>query len=241
MPRPGFEPGSRARKVYASGAFSQGGKVKVALTIDDLKAIVDEAHSAGLRVASHAYGEEAIANSIDAGVDTLEHGLGLNEELAKEIKRKGICYVPTLATYEVNPKISKLREEIREKREELISTHFTEDMRIAVSLGLKIVAGTDFVGSSDRPHGMNYKEIVLLSKYMGFSGSLSASTSSASECLGIRAGKIEEGYPADITVFGEVKTAEDLNPFNVKYTIKGGVVYNAGSLRDTFWGTIKRS
>ncbi|MQL54345.1 metal-dependent hydrolase family protein [Acidianus ambivalens] len=232
--------GAGVIKVYASGAFSQGGKVKVALTIDDLKAIVDEAHKAGLKVASHAYGEEAIANSIEAGVDTIEHGLGLTESLAKEIKRKGICYIPTLATYDVNPKISKLDEEIREKREELIRRHFTDDMTIAVEHELKIAAGTDYVGSAERPHGMNYKEIVLLSKYMSLEKALSSATSIAGECLGINAGKLKEGYVADIAIFGKVNSAEDLNPFNVKYTVRKGRLYDSKVLRDLFWDTIKR-
>ncbi|QIW23932.1 hypothetical protein EWF20_07055 [Sulfolobus sp. S-194] len=47
------------------------------ITIDYLKAIVDEAHKAGLKIASHAYGEEAISNRIEAEVDIIEYGLGL--------------------------------------------------------------------------------------------------------------------------------------------------------------------
>jgi len=112
--------GAEVIKIYSSGAFSQRGYPKPALTVEDIKAIVDEAHRSGLKVASHAYGEEAIANSIEGGVDSIEHGLGLTEELAEEIKRKGIFYVPTLATYSKEIKIRELDEEVAVKRKELI-------------------------------------------------------------------------------------------------------------------------
>ncbi|ACR41242.1 hypothetical protein M164_0623 [Sulfolobus islandicus M.16.4] len=67
-------------------------------------------------------------------------------------------------------------------------------------------------GSSERPHGMNHREIVLLSKYMSFEEALASATSVAGECLGINADKLKEGFIADIAVFGEVTTAEDLKP-----------------------------
>ena len=93
--------GASVIKVYSSGAFSQGGKIMPGFSLDELKAIVEEAHRFGLKVASHAYGKEAIMTSITAGVDTIEHGLGLDEETAQLIKEKQICYIPTLATYEI--------------------------------------------------------------------------------------------------------------------------------------------
>jgi len=58
------------------------------LALDELKAIVDESHRFSLKVASHAYGKDAIMNSILAGVDTIEHGLGLDDETASMIKER---------------------------------------------------------------------------------------------------------------------------------------------------------
>ncbi len=227
--------GAEVIKVYASGAFSNSGNPKPALTVDDLKAIVDEAHRAGLKVAAHAYGEEAIANSVEAGIDTIEHGLGLTEELAREMRRKGICYVPTLATYEL-PLELNYEEEIAKKREELISRHFKEDMEIAVKEGLKIAAGTDYVGSKLRPHGRNYREIVLLAKYMGYENALKAATSVAAECLGINAGRIKENYVADIVSVKKnpLESSENLSPENIEFVVRKGNWYNAEYLREAF-------
>ncbi|BCU67031.1 amidohydrolase [Sulfolobales archaeon HS-7] len=224
--------GAEVIKVYASGGFSQSGNPKPALTVDDFKAIVHEAHRAGLKVAAHAYGEEAISNVVEASVDTIEHGLGITESLAKEIRRKGICYVPTLATYDVPLEISRIVDrEVRKRREDLVKRHFSEDMRIAVDERLKIAAGTDFVGSPTRPNGMNYKEIVLLARYMPLEKALASATSVAAECLGIKGGRIENGYPADVAIFRSFNDALGLHPSNMVYVIRKGKLFSGENLR----------
>lgn len=223
--------GASVIKVYSSGAFSQGGKIMPGFSLDELKAIVEEAHRFGLRVASHAYGKEAIMTSITAGVDTVEHGLGLDEETAQLIKEKQICYIPTLATYEI-PFDSP-----SEAREQLIKRHFKEDMEIAVSNGLKIATGTDYVGSKRRPHGQNYREAVLLSRYMSNLEVLKASTVNAAECLGIKSGQIREGYNADvIAIKGDpLNNIENLSPSNILYVIKDGKLFRGyGTYQDSY-------
>lgn len=218
--------GAGVVKVYASGAFSQGGRILPGFSLDELKAIVDEAHRAGLKVASHAYGKEAIMNSILAGVDTIEHGLGIDEEVAEMMKEKEICYVPTLSTYEIpfglpNP-----------YRENLIKRHFNEDMRIAVNHGLLIAAGTDYVGSKKRPHGGNYREAVLLTKYMSNLEALKTITSNAAKCLGLNSGYLREGYRGDVIVLkgDPLNNIEDLSPSNVLYVIKDGKIFRGYGL-----------
>lgn len=218
--------GAGVVKVYASGAFSQGGRILPGFSLDELKAIVDEAHRAGLKVASHAYGKEALMNSILAGVDTIEHGLGIDDEIASMIKEREICYIPTLATYEIplgqpNP-----------ERENLIRRHFTEDMKIAVAHGLKIASGTDYVGSKKRAHGGNYREAVLLARYMSNLEALKAITSIAAECLGLKAGYLKEGYKADvITIKGNpLNNIENLSPSNILYVIKDGKIFRGYGL-----------
>jgi len=216
--------GARVIKVYASGAFSQGGIILQGFTLDELKAIVDEAHRNGLKVASHAYGKGALITSILAGVDTIEHGLGLDEETATMIKEKEICYIPTLATYEISFPVSP---EVKPYREELVKRHFTDDMKIATSHNLKIATGTDYVGSKERPHGQNYREAVLLSRYMNNVEVLKATTSIASECLSVRSGYIKEGYIADVIVVkgDPTRNVEDLKPNNILYVFKSGRKY----------------
>lgn len=223
--------GAEVIKIYASGAFSQGGYPKPSMTVEDIKAIVDEAHRAGLKVASHAYGEEAISNSIEGGVDSIEHGLGLTEELAEEIKKKGIFYVPTLATYAKELRIREMEEEVAAKRKALIDKHLKEDVKIAAEKGVKIVAGTDYVGSPERKHGENYKEIVLLSQFLGLERALLSATSIAADCLGVKMGRIKEGYEANLVLLKKLEAAEDLNPENVIKVVRKGKTYDTKILR----------
>ncbi|AAY81087.1 metal-dependent hydrolase family protein [Sulfolobus acidocaldarius] len=224
--RKAIRQGATVIKVYSSGAFSQGGRILPGFALDELKAIVEESHRAGLLVASHAYGKEALMNSIMAGVDTIEHGLGLDEETAQMIKERGICYIPTLATYQIP--FESVNPEAKMYREEMIRRHFNEDMKIAVEHGLKIATGTDYVGSKKRPHGQNYIEAVLLSRYMSNIDALRASTSVASECLGLRnVGYIRAGFKADlIAVRGDpLASLEELSPSHIMYVVKDGKIY----------------
>ena len=137
--------GGKVVKLYASGAFSRGGRIKPNFTNEELEAIVDESRRLDLKVAAHAYGEEALENVVDAGVDSIEHGLGLTSAIARMIARKGIYYVPTLVTYS-NPAY-------KNRYNEMVKRHLSEDMVIAKEHGVKVVMGSDIVGDAARPHG----------------------------------------------------------------------------------------
>lgn len=82
-------------KIYASGGFAQGRKIRFQFTLDEIRAIAEEAHNNSLKVAAHAYGEEALNNVVEAGADSIEHGLGLTEEIARKVAARQIYYVPT--------------------------------------------------------------------------------------------------------------------------------------------------
>lgn len=215
--------GAEVIKVYASGSFAQGRKARVQLTVEELKAIVDEAHRAGVKVAAHAYSEAALSNVIEAGVDSIEHGIGLTDEIAAQAKKKGIFYVPTLAAFLAAKPSTNV------ERETFIKRHLTEDMRIAREQGLKLVNGTDFVGSEDEPLGENYREVVSLAKFFGAEAALVAATSTAMECLGLEGGRLRAGAPADmVLVKGDpTKRPEDLAPDNVLYVMKSGKTFKA--------------
>lgn len=210
--------GARVIKVYASGSFAQGGRVRRQFTVEELRAIVDEAHAAGLKVAAHAYGEEAIANCVEAGVDSIEHGIGLTRDLAEKMKEKGIFYVPTLAAYVGSETTGSL------ERREMVRRHLKEDVLVAAQAGVKIVCGSDFVGSESDPHGENHREILYLAERIGNAQALRAATSLAAECLGVRAGLLKPGYPADIVVV-EGNPLEDIaavSPRRIVHVVKSG-------------------
>jgi len=214
--------GGEVVKVYASGSFAQGGKPRVQLTVEELKAIVDEAHRAGIKVTAHAYGEQALMNVVEAGVDSIEHGIALTPEIAQSIRDKGIYYVPTLSAF------LAAKPSGNPERDHLIKRHLSTDMEIAKEYGLKTVCGSDFVGADNELHGENYREIVNMAKYFGIKEALIAATSRAAECLGLRGvGQLMKGYQADIVVTkgNPFVDPQLLSPQNIIMVLKVGKRY----------------
>lgn len=184
--------GATVIKVYASGGFAAGGKPLPNLTVEELKAIVAEGHRANVKVTAHAYGEEALNNVIDADVDSIEHGIGLTEDIAEYIRKKGIFYVPTMSVYKAEKTnigyaslLSRIRGSSRVNRSEIIKRHLTKEIEIARDCELKIAAGTDFVGAQSSKHGNNSIEIEYLSEFLGAKMALRAGTSGSAECVGL--------------------------------------------------------
>lgn len=214
--------GGQVVKFYASGAFSRGGRIRLNFTPEEVRALVDESHRQGLRVAAHAYGEEALVNVIEGGVDSIEHGLGLTKALANEIRKKGIFYVPTLTAYSAHK---------AHRNNELVKRHLSEDLLIAREAGLKVVMGSDIVGDTARPHGRNYEEIVAEAKFLGNEEALISATSRAAECLNSNRGVLRKGMRADIAVVkgNPVENIHTLAPENVVYVIKSGRLLDAGA------------
>lgn len=209
--------GGRVVKFYASGAFSRGGKIKTNFTKEEIGAIVDESRRLGLKVAAHAYGEEPLRNVVDAGVDSIEHGLGLTSRIADAVAKKGICYVPTLVTYS-NPAYEN-------RYNEMVKRHLSEDMVIAKEHGVKVVMGSDIVGDAARPHGRNYEEIVAEAKFLGNREALIAATSRAADCLGLeKSGALEEGFRADAVIVrgNPLVDIGVLAPENILFVIRSG-------------------
>lgn len=214
--------GGSVVKLYASGAFSRGAKVRQNFTLDEVRAIVDESHREGLKVAAHAYGEDALLTVIEAGVDSIEHGLGLTPRTVKAIAEKGIYYVPTLTTYMA---VYMGRSHSSRAREEMVKRHFTYDMVAVKEHGVKVVSGSDIVGDSKRPHGRNYLEIVEEAKYLGNREALEAATSRAAACLDLPdRGSLGKGRRADVIVVrgNPVDDLESLAPENVIHVIRSG-------------------
>ena len=211
--------GGKVVKFYASGAFSRGGKVKPNFTKEETEAMVDESRRLGLKVAAHAYGEEPIGRAIDAGVDSIEHGLGLTSSLASKMKSRGIYYVPTLMAY-TSPAY-------KNRYNEMVKRHLSEDMQIVREKRVEVVMGSDIVGDAPRPHGRNYEEIVEEAKFLGNREALVAATSRAAECLGLeKCGVLGSGYRADVVVVrgDPVEDIRTLAPENIVHVIKSGNV-----------------
>ena len=194
-------------------------------TVEELKAIVDEAHDVGLKVAGHAIGEDSLRNVVEAGVDSIEHGMALTAEIAQEIKRKNIYYTPTLSVLLTNPSLVSFVKEAEKADTLYVRRHVTSDMQLAKEYELKVVCGTDFGGTDEQPHGQNYQEIVSIAKYLGNKEALIAATSRAAECCGLQnTGRIRKGFDADIVVVrgNPLNDIEALAPANIVNVIKRG-------------------
>ena len=205
-------------------------------TLDELSAIVDESHAAGRRVAAHAMvNKEGIKNAISAGVDTLEHGLFLDEIDAENMSKKGIHYVPTLAVIEKMWKVDDSAEiqylKITKKEAKRYLDAHMASFKMAREHGVKIAAGTDTFRVLQ--HGNNTCEIeALVEAGMSEMQALAAATINAAEALGLgsEVGSVEEGKLADIIVVDQ-SPLNDIsylrNRKNIKMIMKNGHIMSA--------------
>ncbi|AZR74845.1 hypothetical protein BBF96_06360 [Anoxybacter fermentans] len=194
-------------KVIATGGIlTQGVKPgSPQLNEDEIRAIVEEAHKAKRRVSAHVEGKEGIMNALRAGVDTLEHGIGLDLEAVEMIKNKSVVLIPTLAAPRL---ILRHREELPiemvKKAEEVVEEH-KHSFALAYKKGCKIAVGTD-AGTPFNHHGKYYIELAeMLADGMKIEEVLQVASLNGAVALGIddRCGNIEVGKIANLTIIDD--------------------------------------
>ena len=171
------------------------------LTEEELSVAAREAHRFGLRVAAHALGAEGIASAVRAGVDTIEHGIFLTEEILTEMRRRGTALCPTLLVYRTiaENRSGTIPAYAVHKARQAAEAH-RESFRMAIATGIPIVAGTD-AGSPDTPHPSLVEELELMREYgMAADQVLASATRVAADVLGRAAsiGTVEPGKVADL-------------------------------------------
>ncbi|MGE5560351.1 MAG: amidohydrolase family protein [Chloroflexota bacterium] len=198
------------------------------LTEEEMRAAVEEAHKAGKRTATHAQGTTGIKNAIRAGLDSIEHGIFLDDEAIQMMLDRGVYLVPTLvAPYHI------VRGGIEagipafavEKSKRVIDSHVASFDK-ARRAGVKIAAGTD-AGTPLNAHGTLALEIELMVKAgMPVVDALHAATSVAAACLGLedRIGTIEPGKYADLLAVKGDPLADPSALYNVAAVWQGGVL-----------------
>ena len=189
-------------------------------TLEEIQAIVDEAHREGVKVACHAYGGPGLHNCLDAGVDSIEHGLDLDDSAIQKMLQKGIWYVPTLYAYENEPE-----EDLRASGGKTSRARIHEvSFRHAVARGVKIAFGTD-VGPF--PHGTQAKEFEFMVRFgMTPVQAIRAATASAAELMGWqdRIGSIVKGKFADIIAVSGDPVTDITELERMKFVMKDGQV-----------------
>jgi imidazolonepropionase-like amidohydrolase len=192
----------------------------VNFTDEEAKAIVDEAHRIGKKVAAHAIGSDGIAAALRAGVDTVEHGDGLTEPLLDEMVRKGAYWVPTIS---VGVYVSAGRAGNWPKMVALERAIFP----IALHKGVKIALGTD-AGGFDWKELSQAKEFEYYVQYgMSPMQSIRSGTKVAAELLGWgdRLGTIEAGKWADIVAVSGDPLKDITELQRVKFVMKAGNIF----------------
>jgi imidazolonepropionase-like amidohydrolase len=194
-------------------------------TLDELRAIVDEAHREHHKVASHAIALNGVHNSVEAGVDSVEHGNYIADADLKTMAQKGIYYVPTIYVGEY---VAQGRAAAGAKVwVDMIKIH-AETFRRAVNDGVKIVFGTD-VGGFD--WGIDpAKEFPLMVKYgMTPIQAIRSATTTAAEMLGMQndVGAVATGKYADIVAVKGDPLADISLLEKIDFVMKGGEIFKS--------------
>jgi len=196
------------------------------LTVEELKAVVDETHGWGKKVACHAYGGIGLRRALDGGCDSIEHGLDLDDAAIAQMLKQGTWYCPTLSPYYKDWAPADTPNGQRDrKRAAVHEVSFPK----ALHAGVKIVFGTDMGGIPwSEPIAQEFSQMVRLG--MSPMDAIKSATSRPAEMLEMegKIGTIAPGAYADMVAvngdpLSDVKILE-----NVQFVMKDGKVFKSG-------------
>jgi imidazolonepropionase-like amidohydrolase len=195
-------------------------------TLEEMKAIVADAHRLGRKVAAHAHGAEGIRWALEAGVDSIEHGSYIDDAGIALMKEHGTYLVPTLylgdwmienaeQTHLPAPLLAKAREVIPAARKNIAH---------AFASGVRVAFGTD---AAVYPHGLNAREFAVMVK-LGLTPlqAIQASTLNAADLMGWsgKVGTLEPGAWGDVIAVDDDPLKDITTLERVKFVMKGGEV-----------------
>ena len=225
-----YQDGADVIKITATGgvlSVAKSGQNPQFMT-DELDAIVQTAKDYGMTVAVHAHGKEGMKRAIEAGVDSIEHGTYMDDEIRALMKKKGTYYVPTILAGKFvaeKAKIDGFFPELVRPKAAAIGPLIQKTFERAHKAGVKIAFGTD---SGVSAHGDNAKEFALMvAAGMTPANALLSATVNSAELLGISdiLGTLSEGKLADIVAVSG-NPLEDISVMeSVSFVMKDGVVY----------------
>ena len=197
-----IDAGAGLVKVAATGLRPNGEQFG-SLGPEALEVAVRASHEAGLKIASHCHGFEGSRQSVEAGVDSIEHGTYMDEETCRLMAEKGTYMVPTLSSSDFQERLGRQSGIPKEQMDDILDRkeNSRASFRRAMQAGVKIAAGTD-AGAVAR-HGFLAREIELMvDAGMSPKTALECATREAAILIGIQdlVGTIEVGKQADMVL-----------------------------------------
>jgi len=214
-------------KIAATGGvLSKGDDPQASqYTLEEMQAIVADAHRLGRKVAAHAHGAQGILWATEAGVDSIEHGSYINDECIAAMKKHGTYLVPTAYLVDWMQQYGHLPALYQQKMTD-VSAAMKANHKRAIAAGVKIALGTD---AAVYPHGLNAHELDVYVNQYGMSplAAIQTGTLNAADLMGWtnHIGALEPGKWADIIAIDgdplkDVKVLQHVN-----FVMKSGVVY----------------
>jgi len=220
-------------KICATGGvLSKGDDPQASqYTIEEMRAIVADAHRLGRKVAAHAHGSQGILWATEAGVDSIEHGSYIDDASIAAMKKNGTYLVPTLYLEDWMIEKGNLPPIYQQKMKDTIVVA-KKNVKHAIESGVKIALGTD---AAVYPHGLNAHELDVYVNQTGMTplAAVQSATINAADLMGwsAKTGSIEPGHWADIIAVGR-NPLEDVRVLqHVSFVMKSGIVYKEEAVK----------
>jgi imidazolonepropionase-like amidohydrolase len=225
-------------KICATGGvLSKGDNPQASqYTLEEMKAIVADAHRLGRKVAAHAHGAQGILWASQAGVDSIEHASYIDDEAIGEMKKNGTYLVPTLylGDWFVEHAAENHVPDFLLVKAQAVMPAARKNVAHAFARGVKVAFGTD---AAVYPHGLNAHEFAVMVK-LGLTPleAIQAATINAADLLGWadKIGAIEPGKWADIVAVNGDPLQDVTTLERVQFVMKGGTVVKNEYLQQTY-------
>jgi len=230
--------GAEVIKFAASGGVGSNiaGGLEAQMTLEEMKAIVDTAHSFGRKATAHAHGKSGIDLALKAGVDSIEHGSFIDEGTIRLFKETGAYLVPTMHAFEsvIRQGRSGERPAASAAKAEEVAKVVKQSHRRAFAGGVKVAFGTD---SGVGPHATNALEFKFMTDVgMAPAQTIRSATVDAAALLGRsdRVGRIAPGMDADLIAVEGDPVADVARLQSVDFVMRRGMIHKMRGARQVF-------
>lgn len=202
-----------------------------AYSVEEIRALVEEAHRLGLKTSAHCIGDEAVRTALEGGIDTIEHGHAIGDETRRMLAESGTIVVTTLGVMRISQEIERDEryrptDVVRETRVRHIAAQ-REAFEKGLAAGVRFVLGTDLIGHPTSPQDRAAREFEFAVEYgMEPMTALVAGTAGSAEALGFedRVGTLEAGKLADLIAVPRDPLADITALQEVDFVMKDGTV-----------------